>query len=133
MADAPTHRPETSETLRQMIESMRSERSRYKSHDLGFVDSVSSSRVDDWADDIEALLPDVESAAHAVALVEQVATLDPFVMDKHPFGRNLITVCAFCKMGSGEGHADGCLWLEARRLVDQRGRETTVQPRTRRL
>jgi hypothetical protein len=42
--------------LLEIIEEMRSERMRYKSHDLGFVDSVSSSRVDEWADELESLV-----------------------------------------------------------------------------
>jgi hypothetical protein len=41
--------------LERIIAEMRSERSRYKSHDLGFVDSVSSNRVDDWADELVEL------------------------------------------------------------------------------
>ena len=44
--------------LRRITREMRSERSRYKSHDWGCVDSVSSSRVDDWADEIETVLCD---------------------------------------------------------------------------
>lgn len=44
------------EQINRIVGEMRSERSRYKSHDLGFVDSVSSSRVDEWADELEALL-----------------------------------------------------------------------------
>lgn len=45
-----------SEALRAIIEQMRAEGPRYKSHDLGFVDSVSANRVDEWADEIEQLL-----------------------------------------------------------------------------
>ena len=47
---------QTRERLRALIAEMRNERSRYKSHDLGFVDSVSASSVDDWADELEAAL-----------------------------------------------------------------------------
>lgn len=42
--------------IRRIVDEMRSQRPRYKSHDLGFVDSVSASRVDEWADELEALL-----------------------------------------------------------------------------
>jgi hypothetical protein len=42
--------------LTRIINEMRSERGRYKSHDLGFVDSVSANCVDDWADELEALM-----------------------------------------------------------------------------
>ena len=42
--------------IQRIIGEMRSTRSRYKSHDLGFVDSVSSNRVDEWANELEALL-----------------------------------------------------------------------------
>ncbi len=41
--------------LREIVEEMRSERPRYKSHDLGYVDSVSANNVDDWADRLAAL------------------------------------------------------------------------------
>lgn len=51
--------------LRRIVREMRSERSRYKSHDLGFVDSVSSSRVDDWADELEMLLCDCVASGNA--------------------------------------------------------------------
>lgn len=54
MPETATQRMRTE--LGRIIEEMRSERPRYKSHDLGFVDSVSSSRVDEWADEIEQLL-----------------------------------------------------------------------------
>lgn len=43
--------------LQRIIEEMRNERSRYKSHDLGYTDSVSSNNVDEWADELAALLP----------------------------------------------------------------------------
>jgi hypothetical protein len=35
-----------------LVEQMRAEGPRYKSHDLGFVDSVSANRVDEWADEL---------------------------------------------------------------------------------
>ena len=59
--------------LRAIIEAMRSERSRYKSHDLGYVDSVSASQVDDWADELEAQLATV--TAERDALLSQVDDL----------------------------------------------------------
>jgi len=43
------------EQLRDIVRQMRSTHSRYKSHDLGFVDSVSASYVDDWADELDEL------------------------------------------------------------------------------
>jgi len=42
--------------LTRIVSEMRRHGPRYKSHDLGFVDSVSASRVDDWADELEALV-----------------------------------------------------------------------------
>lgn len=45
--------------LSRIVEEMRAQRPRYKSHALGFLDSVSASRVDDWADELEELLVDV--------------------------------------------------------------------------
>lgn len=42
------------EKLREIIQQMRNERPRYKSHDLGYVDSVSANNVDEWADELEA-------------------------------------------------------------------------------
>jgi hypothetical protein len=42
--------------LQEIVEEMRAEGSRYKSHDLGYVDSVSANRVDEWADEIAACL-----------------------------------------------------------------------------
>lgn len=42
--------------IRRIIEEMRSDGPRYKSHDLGYVDSVSVNRVEEWADELEALL-----------------------------------------------------------------------------
>jgi ribosomal protein L37AE/L43A len=50
------------EAIRQIIDAMRSEGPRYKSHDLGHVDSVSSSRVDDWADEVATQVALLESA-----------------------------------------------------------------------
>jgi hypothetical protein len=60
-SSSPFRRPATEKDwqpeVRRIIEEMRAEGPRYKSHDLGFVDSVSANRVDDWADELEALLP----------------------------------------------------------------------------
>lgn len=47
---------ELEKQIRRIIGEMRNERPRYKSHDLGYVDSVSASRVDEWADELETLL-----------------------------------------------------------------------------
>jgi len=51
--------PSTRTRLQEIVEEMRSERPRYKSHDLGYVDSVSANRVDEWADEIAALIEPV--------------------------------------------------------------------------
>lgn len=48
--------------IAEILSRMRNERSRYKSHDLGFVDSVSASSVDDWADELEAEVQRLTSA-----------------------------------------------------------------------
>jgi hypothetical protein len=53
----------TAETLRQIVREMR-RCSRYKSHDLGYEDSVSSNRVDDWADELTELLCDCETSGN---------------------------------------------------------------------
>jgi hypothetical protein len=53
------------ERLTAIVAEMRSDVPRYKSHDLGFVDSVSSHRVDEWADEIEAALASTGDAAPA--------------------------------------------------------------------
>lgn len=68
----------TTEILR-IIWEMRSERSRYKSHDLGFVDSVSSSRVDDWADELEAIVCDCITSGNATKPKQHGA--DPHAKD----------------------------------------------------
>lgn len=51
------------EQIRAMVGQMRNERIRYKSHDLGYADSVSSNTVEDWADELSALV-DLPSKAH---------------------------------------------------------------------
>lgn len=53
--EAPV-RERAEQKIREIIESMRSEGPRYKSHDLGYVDSVSAFLVDEWADEIEQAL-----------------------------------------------------------------------------
>ena len=40
----------------EILRQMRNEGPRYKSHDLGYVDSVSANNVDEWADELEAAL-----------------------------------------------------------------------------
>lgn len=62
--------PTDLEQLKRIIEEMRSERSRYKSHDLGYVDSVSASRVDEWADELESLLAAQPSPPQGETLLE---------------------------------------------------------------
>jgi hypothetical protein len=53
---APVDASALAQVIRRIIDEMRSERPRYKSHPLGYVDSVSASNVDEWADELEALL-----------------------------------------------------------------------------
>lgn len=53
--DAPVSRA-VAQTLWRVIGEMRSERPHYKSHDLGFVDSVAAHSVDDWADELVVCL-----------------------------------------------------------------------------
>lgn len=48
-----TEARDAGETLRELAERMRSDGPRYKSHDLGFVDSVGVNTVEDWADELE--------------------------------------------------------------------------------
>ena len=48
--------PRPAARLQGIIAEMRSERSRYKSDPRGFTDSVGASAVDEWADELEALL-----------------------------------------------------------------------------
>src|SRR4030095_12245954 len=81
--------------LRALIAQMRNERNRYKSHDLGFVDSVSAAAVDDWADELEA------------ALAEGMPPAEPGV----PGSEVLCEACAkvFCPHGERlHFHHDGC-------------------------
>ncbi len=50
--------PETGwrDKLADIIERMRNEGPRYKSHELGYTDSVSANNVDEWADELAELL-----------------------------------------------------------------------------
>lgn len=58
MADEiAAHGRERDERLREIARSMRAAQP-YKSHDLGFADSISANRVEEWADEIEAALAD---------------------------------------------------------------------------
>ena len=86
--------------IRRIIAEMRSERPRYKSHDLGFVDSVSASRVDDWADELEAISARVREMEDAILENEQYCE----------YGK-----CPWCGTRynyKGEfDHDTDCLWL----------------------
>ena len=63
--------PSLSERLDDIIMAMRSERPRYKSHDLGFVDSVSSNRIDEWVDELETMLAELARERSAREAAEQ--------------------------------------------------------------
>ena len=52
----PDQREGAEARLADIVTRMRSETPRYKSHDLGYVDSVAANAVDEWADEIEAIL-----------------------------------------------------------------------------
>lgn len=55
MAD-PRDIQQQAEKIREIIERMRSDGPRYKSHDLGYVDSVGINTVEDWADELGTIL-----------------------------------------------------------------------------
>lgn len=57
--------PATRARLQAIVDEMRAEGPRYKSHDLGYVDSVSANRVDEWADEIAAIIEPVATKLSA--------------------------------------------------------------------
>lgn len=69
-------------------------------------------------DDLQAKAAACLAGAWAIRLVQQFAKIGEMrVMVQHPFGSNLIEVCAFCRMGPGQGHAEDCLWESAQQFV----------------
>lgn len=56
--------------LRALERDMRSEHHRFKSHPLGYVDSVSVSYVEDWADELAALLDQPRTDGEREGLLE---------------------------------------------------------------
>lgn len=57
-------------------------------------------------------------AAERMRIVEDLADSIPYISNRAtPSGWAMPAICRGCLRQEGEGHADGCLWLRARKAV----------------